>query len=67
MHKEYKAMLFNPALNEVSFYKLSSEAHEMQKRRLAKKKLTTYNDKAFQLSPVASRPLGHYKNTAVDS
>ena len=63
-HEEYRAMLFTPSLSEVSFYKLASEAHEMQKRRLTKKKLTAYNDKVFQLSSMESRPLGHYMNRA---
>ena len=63
-HEEYKAMLFDPSVSEVSFYKLGSEAHQMQKQRLTKKKLTAYNDKVFQLSSMESRPLGHYRNKA---
>ena len=63
-HEEYRAMLFTSSLSEVSFYKLASEAHEMQKRRLTKKKLTAYHDKVFQLRSMESRPLGHYMNRA---
>ena len=60
-HEEYEYMLDHPTYDsQVSFDKLASEGHQMQKRRLTKRKLTATNHKVFQSEAKRSRPLGHY-------
>lgn len=64
LHAEYKAMRLKPCLSEASLCMLSPEAHEMQKRHLAKNKLTARNVKVCQMSPLESMPLGHYRHNS---
>ena len=67
-HEEYEYMLDHPTYDsQVSFEKLASEGHQMQKRWLTKRKLTATNHKVFQVEAKRSRPLGHYLNALPSS
>ena len=64
-HEAYKKILFDPAPNEASFRAFRSLNHSIVQLEANKRTLTAFNDKVFQLSPVESRPLGHWRDAPV--
>ncbi len=61
-HSSYRNMLFEPYESNVTFKKLQSFKHQMHSLQLTRRMLTALQDKTFQLSPLESRPLGHWRN-----
>jgi hypothetical protein len=61
-----EAILFNNAKPAV-FRSMQSKDHVVQHKDMVKSCLTADNDKVFMVSPYASRPLGHVKNSLAES
>jgi hypothetical protein len=49
------------------FAVMESRRHDMVIAHRVKKGISAYNDKVFQTSPWASRPLGHWRNDPVQT
>lgn len=65
-HESFCEMLFQPYESRVSFRTLRSTNHEIRGMNMSKRMLTALQDKTYQVSPLESRPLGHYLNDVVD-
>jgi hypothetical protein len=66
-HKSFRRMLFEPYSSTVSFSKLQSYKHQIHALTTEKRMLTCINDKVFQVSPLESRPLGHWRNLSPEA
>ena len=65
-HEDYKRMVFEPYESSATFSTLRSHNHVIEKLSVTKKMLTAFNDKVFQYDQLASRPLGHWRNSSAD-
>jgi hypothetical protein len=63
-HQTYKQMIFSPTPNRITFRTLRSRKHTIEHLQIERKMLTAYNDKVFAVTPLFSRPLGHFENRA---
>jgi len=61
-HEIYRRTLFENHIQPIHFQRMASKRHKTHIKECSKKGLSCYNDKVFQLSPLESRPLGHYLN-----
>ena len=64
-HETYKDMIFNTAVNRITFRTLRSSKHIIEQLEIDRKMLTAYNDKVYQIDCFSSRPLGHWRNTFI--
>ena len=63
-HDEMKEVLFSAGKREVKFAKLQSFNHQICVVETTKRMLTCFQDKAYQVSVLESRPLGHWRNVS---
>jgi len=62
-HAIYRRTLFENHVQPIHFQRIASKRHKTHIKECSKTGLSCYNDKVFQLSPLESRPLGHYLNS----
>ncbi len=54
----------NPDRSRATFRAMRSKRHVIETLEIDRKFLTAFNDKVFQVGPMFSRPLGHWRNKA---
>ena len=63
-HEEMKDVLFSAGTRNAKFNKLQSYNHQICVIETEKRMLTCFQDKAYQISHLESRPLGHWRNVS---
>ena len=61
-HEQVKEILFAAGVADVAFNKLQSHSHQIYAIKTSRRMLTCFQDKAYQVSVLESRPLGHWRN-----
>jgi hypothetical protein len=66
--EDFRRTLFDPlaARKEAKFRRFQSFSHKICNVETTRKLLTSVQDKTYQLDPLTSRPLGHWRNRALD-
>jgi hypothetical protein len=67
-HEDFRRTLLDPlaARKEAKFKRFQSFSHKICTVETTRKLLTSVQDKTYQLNPLESRPLGHWRNRVPD-
>ena len=63
-HDGMKEILFSAGAKNVEFNKIQSYSHQICVVKIEKRMLTCFQDKAYQINHLESRPLGHWRNAS---
>ena len=61
--EHYERMVTEPYDSRITFRSMMSKDHSVSVRDVTRKKLSSCNDKVFNVTPLESRPLGHWRNS----